>query len=129
MSTAAEHKQQSQRWFEEVWNQKRAATIFEMLGPEAVGHTEHGDMVGPEAFAQLHAALLTAFPDLRLTVEGTVAEGDDVVIRWSASATHRGEFLGVPARGMTWMRFRDGRLSEGWDCWNADGLRRQLSGT
>jgi steroid delta-isomerase-like uncharacterized protein len=133
MSTAA-NKAQSDRWFEEVWNQRRAACIFEMLPSDAVGHLEHGDTVGPEAFAQVHQALLAAFPDLRVAVEGTVAEGDDVVVRWTVTATHRGKFLGIAPtgkpvrfRGMTWHRYRDGRLVEGWDSWNMGGLVQQLA--
>jgi predicted ester cyclase len=95
MSTAA-NKAQSERWFEEVWSQRREATIYAMLGPDIVGHL------------------------------GTAT--------WSASGTHRGEFSGVaptgkPVRfgGMTWLRFREGRLVEGWDSWDAGGLVQQLA--
>ena len=63
-----------------------------------------------------------------------MAEGEDVAIRWTVSATHRGEFFGIPptgkpvrVRGMTWHRFRDGRLVEGWDSWNVGGLVQQLA--
>jgi steroid delta-isomerase-like uncharacterized protein len=135
VSTPEQNKAQSQRWFEEVWAKRRAGAIFEMLGPDAVGHTEHGDTVGPGPFARLHAAFLAAFPDLSVVVDEAVAEGDHVAVRWSAAGTHRGEFLGVAAtgrqvrfRGMTWHRFEDGRLVEGWDSWNADGLLRELAG-
>jgi steroid delta-isomerase-like uncharacterized protein len=135
VSTPEENKGQSRRWFDEVWGRRRADAIHEMLGPDAVGHTEHGDMVGPGPFAELHAAFLAAFPDLEVVVEEMVAEGDHVAVRWSASATHGGEFLGVAAtgrrvlfRGMTWHRYRNGRLGEGWDSWNAEGLLRQLRG-
>src|SRR5262249_57711395 len=69
MSTPEENKGLARRWFEEVWNQRRTATIYELLRPDSGGHTEHGDRVGPEAFAELHAAFLAAFPDLQLTVE------------------------------------------------------------
>ncbi len=131
-----QNKELAIRWFDEVWVKRRREAIFEMLGPEAVGHTEHGDTLGPEPFAQIHAAFLTAFPDLTLVVEDVLAEGDHAVIRWSFSGTHRGDFLGVAAtgrvvmaKGMTWHRFEDGRLVEGWDSWNADGLMRQLSGS
>ncbi len=134
MSTQ-DNKAQSLRWFEQVWNQRNADTIFAMLGPDAVGHLEHGDLVGPEAFAQVHQAILAAFPDLHVTVEGAVAEGDDVVVHWSATATHRGEFFGVAPtgkqvrfRGMTWHRYREGRLVEGWDSWNLGGLVQDLRG-
>ncbi|HYT87955.1 MAG TPA: ester cyclase [Gemmataceae bacterium] len=135
MSNATDNKAQSERWFEDVWNQRRTACIFEMLLADAVGHLEHGDAVGPEPFAAVHAAFLAAFPDLKITVEGIVAEGDDVVVRWSATGMHRGEFLGVAAtgkavsfRGMTWHRYRDGKLFEGWDSWNVGGLMQHLKG-
>jgi len=134
MSTAEQNKARARRWFEEVWGKKRREAIFEMLGPDAVGHTEHGIMVGPGPFARLHGAILTAFPDLEFVVEEIIAEGDSVAIRWSVSGTHRGDFFGVAptgrrmqARGTTWHHYQDGRLIEGWDSWNADGLLRQLT--
>src|SRR5262249_51971218 len=82
-----------------------------------------------------HAVFLSAFPDLQITVEGTVAEGDEVVVRWSVQATHVGDGLGLPAtgravsfRGMTWIRYRNGKMIEGWDCWNQAGLIQSLRG-
>jgi steroid delta-isomerase-like uncharacterized protein len=134
VATPEHNKAQAQRWFEEVWCKRRSEAIFEMLGPDTVGRTEMGDMVGPEPFAQVHAAFLAAFPDLRLVVESIATDQDLVAIRWSASGTHHGEFLGVPAsnkhvhfKGTTWHRYQDGRLIEGWDDWNMDGLRRRLT--
>jgi len=94
----------------------------------------HGRTVGPDPFAQIHAAFLAAFPDLEVVIEEMIAEGDLVAIRWSVFGTHQGEFLDVKAtgrqiqvRGTTWHRYEAGRLVEGWDCWNADGLLRQLT--
>ena len=123
----------SRRWFEEVWNQQRSATIDELLTPESVGHLEVGDVQGAEAFKAIHADFLAAFPDLRVDVEATMADGDDVVVRWRASGRHSGDGLGVKAthhpvsfRGLTWLRFRDGKLVEGWDCWNQTGMVQQL---
>src|SRR5205823_4592734 len=132
-STNAER---ARRWFEEVWNQRRAETVSEMLTPESVCHSEGGELRGVQPFLDLvHGPFLTALPDVRLTVEGTVSEGDQVVVRWTASATHTGHGLGVPPsgrkvrfRGMTWMRFRDGKLVEGHDSWNLAGLLQALSG-
>jgi steroid delta-isomerase-like uncharacterized protein len=125
----------ARRWFEEVWNQRRVETVYELLLPDSVGHLEHGDAVGPEPFLAFHAELVAALPDLQLTVEDTVAEGDNVVVRWSASGTHQGRCFGCEAtgrpvsfRGITWIRIREGKLVEGWDSWNVGGLVQQLAG-
>ncbi|HEY8505179.1 MAG TPA: ester cyclase [Gemmataceae bacterium] len=91
-------------------------------------------MFGVEAFRDgQHTPFLAAFPDLRVTVEGTVGEGDNVVVRWLATGTHTGEGLGLPPtgkhisiRGMTWIRFENGKMAEGWDCWNLGGLMQTL---
>lgn len=124
----------ARKWFEEVWNQRRDATVRELLAPGAAAHVEGAELVGPEQFLEARVALLDAFPDMRVTVEATVAEGDDVVVRWSARATHRGDGLGLPAsrravsfRGITWMRFANGQVAEGWDSWNLGQLLQELA--
>jgi len=124
----------ARRWFEEVWNQRRDATVRELLAPGAPAHVEGAELVGPEQFLQARVALLDAFPDFRVSVDATVATGDDVVVRWSAKGTHRGDGLGLPAsqravsfRGMTWMRFANGQVVEGWDSWNLGKLLQDLA--
>jgi steroid delta-isomerase-like uncharacterized protein len=124
----------ARRWFEEVWNQRRTETIDELLTDESVSHSESGPLRGKQQFKErTHAAFLSAFPDLSIALEGTVAEGDDVVVRWYVRGTHLGDGLGFPAtgrevsfRGMTWIRFQDGKMVEGWDCWNQAGLIQSL---
>jgi predicted ester cyclase len=71
----------SRRWFEEVWNQHRSATIDELLSPECVGHLETGDVHGIDAFKRFHGEFLGAFPDICVRVEAVVADGDEVVSR------------------------------------------------
>ena len=131
---AADNTALARRWFEEVWNQRRTDTIDELLTDESVSHTDSGPLRGKREFKErAHAVFLSAFPDLRMTVEGTVAEGDEVVVRWSVTATHGGDGLGFPAtgrkvsfRGMTWIRYSGGKMVEGWDCWNQAGLIQSL---
>ena len=125
----------ARRWFEEVWNQRRTEVVHELLLPDSVGHLEGGDVVGPEPFLAVHAGLVQTLPDLRVHVEDTVAQGDQVVVRWSASGTHVGKGMGceptgarLKFRGMTWLRFRDGKMVEGWDAWDLDGLMQKLRG-
>jgi steroid delta-isomerase-like uncharacterized protein len=133
--SASENAALARRWFEEVWNQRRDATVTELLADPCEGHMEGGLVRGPREFLAARAALLGAFPDIRVVVEGTLAEGDEVAVRWSASGTHRGEHLGPSAsgrpvsfRGISWLRFDRGRVVEGWDSWNLGKLMSELGG-
>ena len=133
--SASENAVLARRWFEEVWNQRRDQTVVELLADPCEGHMEGGEVRGPRDFLMARATLLGAFPDLSVVVEGTLAEGDEVAIRWSASGTHRGDGLGPRAsgrriafRGISWVRFRGGRIVEGWDSWNLGRLLSELSG-
>ena len=123
----------ARRWFEEVWNARRDECVDELMLPESVGHMEGGDVRGPADFKAARQGLLTAFPDVKVTVEDTVGDGENVVVRWAASATHKGEALGlkptnmpVRFRGMTWLVIRKGRIVEGWDAWNQGKLMEEM---
>jgi steroid delta-isomerase-like uncharacterized protein len=131
--SASENAALARRWFDEVWNQRRDATVVELLADPCDGHMEGGDVRGPRDFLAARAALVGAFPDLRVTVDGTIAEGDEVAVRWSASGTHRGEQMGPRAshkeiafRGISWIRFVNGRIVEGWDSWNLGKLLSEM---
>jgi len=123
----------ARRWFEEVWNQRKDATVGELLADPCDGHMEGGDVRNPADFLAARAALLAAFPDIEVKVEDVIAEGDKAVVRWSATGTHRGHDLGIPAsgrkasfRGMSWIRFANGKIVEGWDSWNMGRLMDDL---
>jgi predicted ester cyclase len=69
------------------------------------------------------------------TVEDMVAEDDKVVARWTAQATHTGEFLGVPPTGkpvtfsgIEMIRTVKGQAVEEWEEINLLGLMTQLQG-
>lgn len=134
MATAAEYKERSQRWLDDIWNQRRPEVIHEMLGPDSIGHLEERDMLGPDPFAEFHARFVASFPDIRMTIEDSVAEGEQVVLRWIAEGTHRGPLNGIEPsgrtfrlRGMSWLRYENGRLVEGWDSWSMGSLLRQIA--
>jgi predicted ester cyclase len=124
------------RWFEEVWNQRRDDTLEELLSADSISHGENGDVRGCEEFKRYRDAFLEALPDLQVTLEELLAQGDTVVVRWHTVGKHTGEGLGlkptqrpVAIRGTTWMRVKDGKLIEGWDTWNFDGLMGTLRGS
>lgn len=121
------------RWMNEVWNERREATVGELLNDESIGHLEGNDTRGAEEFRKVRATLLSAMPNLRITIEETVAQGDSVVARWSVTAKHSGDGFGFAAsgkdvqfRGMTWFKFKEGRITEAWDAWNQGALIAHL---
>ena len=76
---------------------------------------------GPEGFKQFVTTFITAFPDLHLTIDDMVAEGDKVALRITARGTHQGDFMGiaptgkqVTAPGIVIQRLTGGKLAEGW---------------
>jgi predicted ester cyclase len=125
----------ARRWFEEVWNQRRDQTIDELLTPTSVCHTDEGPITGPQEFREkIYIPLLTAFPDMRVNIESVLADGDDVALRWSATACHTGDGLAhtptnrvVLFRGLTWIRIEDGKMREGWQCSNIAEILRSLA--
>ena len=124
------------RWFDEIWNQRRIETARELLTDESISRSEGGELRGFDGFVELHyTPLVSTFPDLRVTIDAAISEGDEVAVRWTASGTHSGDGMGMAPsgrrfsiRGMTWMRCRDGKLLEGWDSWNQAGFLQALQG-
>lgn len=97
-----ENKRLALRPHDEVFNQNRLEAADQIFSSDYVwlGPGLPPDLPrGPEGVKRFASVLRAAFPDLRLTIESTVAEGDQVVNRWIMHGTHKGEFLGVPASG------------------------------
>ena len=73
------------------------AVIHELLAADSVCYTDAGPICGPDDFhAKQFVPFTAAFSELSLTVDGTVCEGDQVVVRWTASTGLPG---GPSARG------------------------------
>ncbi len=135
MSGEKDNAQFIHRWFEEVWNKGRMEAIDEMCHPNAIGHgqAQHKVDIGLVDFKQFARGLRSAFPDIRITIHETLAQGDKVVARWSAKMTHSGHFLGfapsgreAEVTGTSIQRIVDGKIAEGWDNWDQLGLLVQI---
>lgn len=133
MST--QNKALLERFHDRIWNEGDLKLIDELLAPEFVGHMLTGDepIRGQGGMKEFVALVREAFPDLTQTVDDLIAEGDKVVIRWTARGTHDGDLMGIEPTGrrvtfagMGIMRFRDGKIVEGWMNPNLLGLFRQL---
>src|SRR5438552_7871593 len=100
--SAKENVALMRRWFEEVWNQGKMETVNELLSEDAVGmgQGEPGvEIHGPADFIPFVNRIRGAFPDVKLSVEDAFGARDKVVVRWSATMTHQGDHLGMPASG------------------------------
>jgi steroid delta-isomerase-like uncharacterized protein len=124
------------RWFQEVWNEGKTQTIHELLAPDAVAIGELEDGVklhGPAEFVAFAQRIRGAFPDMKVVVEDAFGVEDKVVLRWSATMTHLGDHLGMPATykavritGITIARIESKQIVEGWDNWDQLGMLKQI---
>jgi steroid delta-isomerase-like uncharacterized protein len=102
---------------------------------DSIGHDPANpeDLVGPEAFKGLVQMYRDAFPDLRLTVDQQISDGDFVVTRWASAGTNTGSLAGMPPTGkstsitgITIDKVVDGKIVESWTQWDNLGLMQQL---
>jgi steroid delta-isomerase-like uncharacterized protein len=125
------------RWFEEVWNKGRAEAIEEMFAEDGVAHglaDESGaPLRGPAHFRVFHRQFREAFPDVEVSVDDAISEGDRVAARCTVRGRHEGHTLGFAATqlpveftGMTFARVRDGKIVEAWNNFDFMSMFRQL---
>ena len=99
-ATEEQNKRVIRRLYDELFSKWNFAVVDEIFGPEFVSHDMPPGMPrGPEGVRQFYTGIRSGLPDVRLTVEDLIAEGDKVVVRWRARATHDGPFLGIPPTG------------------------------
>lgn len=130
-----ENARGSRRVLEEMFGGGNYELAHELIADDAVGH----DPAQPEpttgAAGEIEAArgYREAFPDLRMTVDQVIAEGQDVAIRWTARGTHKGDLFGIAptgkeatVTGITIDRWADGKIVESFTNWDTLGLLQQL---
>ena len=111
------------------------AGFGELVADDFVEH-EGGPGLPPtkEGTLEFFRILLAAFPDMRMDVEDLIASDDKTVARVKVTATHQGEFMGVPPTGarvemqlIDIMRFDDaGLVCEHWGVTDMLSLMQQL---
>jgi predicted ester cyclase len=123
--SAKENKALVRRLFEE-FNKGKAAAMA------AIDRSidMRGDL---KDFKQMESEAFSAFPDMHVTIDDMVAEGDKVAARVTMTGTHKGEFMGIPPtnKKVTFSlividRIAGGKIVEDHGQWNALGLMRQL---
>lgn len=118
----------------DVWN-SQDLTVFDTLAhPDIVHHWGQGvDTEGVDALKASTEAFFVAFPDMVMTFDDVIVEGDMVVIRWTLQGTQTGPFFELEPSGneATWTginiyRVSCGKVVESWSEADGVGLRAQL---
>jgi steroid delta-isomerase-like uncharacterized protein len=118
----------------EIVNQRNPELIKEFYAPDFVWHEPDQDVRGYEQARRFVSSFFAAFPDINITVEDVIAEGDQAVSRYTIRGTHRGETedFGPPTerqvelKGITIHRFEDGKIVEEWEAYDNLSLLQQL---
>jgi predicted ester cyclase len=135
-ATSVEHnKAVSRRWIE-VFNERDDPAEADVRAPDYVAYAPASlepEPLDSEAWTRFLAGFVEGFPDLRMTVEEAVGQGDLVAQRVHFEGTHTGEFQGLPPTqrkvsfsGLELNRFVEGRVAEHWFQLDALTLLRQL---
>ena len=109
-------------------------TLGELMADDIIEHEEFPGLEPNKAgVLSFFEILRGAFPDLSMTPDDLVCEGDKVCVRGTMAGTHSGEFAGIPATGnevsvafYDIVRLRDGQIAEHWGLTDSETMMRQL---
>jgi steroid delta-isomerase-like uncharacterized protein len=121
MSTE-EVKSLARRWYAEYVNGHSFAALDTLLTSDFVNHVLSGSPGNSRVELQAADTLLfNAFPDLHMTIEEMIADGNKVAVRFTSRGTHQADFMGIPATGkqltssgIDIFRCVDGKIAERW---------------
>lgn len=134
--TEAELRILAERWIA-LWRTPDRAAFETLHAEDFVDRASAGRDTGRDGFWAGIRELFEAFPDLDTRVADLVVEpaAGKVAVRWSATGTHRGGFLGreatgarITLAGIEIIRVVDGRIVERWGEWNGTEILAQIDG-
>ena len=130
-----QNKHVVQRFVEECWNRGNLNKASEFLADQVRFH----DPVFPNLNSGIQSiknhieGTRKAFPDLKITIDDTIAERNEVVLHWTARGTHQGQFLGmqptqrkVTIDGTSIYRLEGEKIAESYANWNLATMMAQL---
>lgn len=132
---SASNKEIARRFMDECWSQGRMDSIRELVSENCTFHDPVFPTLAPgqESLKRHITTSRTGFPDLRFTIDDTIAERNEVVLHWTANGTHKGPFLGMDptnknatVSGTSIFRIDNGKIVEQWADWNLMTLMEQL---
>jgi steroid delta-isomerase-like uncharacterized protein len=125
------NKAVARRVFDDIFNRGKLVVANEIYAADFVNHGLHTS-AGLREDQEAVRGWRKAAPDLVMTVDQMIAEGDKVCVLWTGRGTNTGEGNGLPAtgkhvemRGITLWRLQDGKIREEWSEFDMLGLLRQ----
>lgn len=128
-----DNKRIVRRVIDEIFVKGNVDAVDELAARDFVPHSWPGVKPGTETLKQAVKRVSAGLADVAMDVEDMVAEGDRVAVRLTSHATHRGNFMGMPASGRSYtvsethiFRLRDGKVIEHWRDMDMLSLMQQL---
>ena len=131
---AEDKKALARRSWEEIVNRRNPDAIDEFYAPDFVWHEPDGDIQGYEQAKQFVSTFFKGLPDINVTVEDVLAEGDKAVSRYTIRGTHQGETeefgpstgKQMELKGITIHRIEDDKIVEEWESYDNLSVMQQL---
>lgn len=132
LTTEEKNKDFIRNYTEDFWNKHNIDAFGKYHAAGFIEHYASGDQ-DFEQTKSLAQAYFTAFPDLHITTDLLVAEGDKVTKVWTSNCTHKGELMGIKptgkqivVKGIEVFRIVDGKIAEIWANMDNLGMMQQL---
>jgi len=116
-----------------AWNEKDWDLLVSMHTDNWIEHNQPEGMDDLEGLHMTFNVFTTAFPDLKFKPVNTISDGDYVSSQYEITATHTGDFMGMPPtgrqvkfRGITQLRMEKGLCAEAWTVLDQMTLMQQL---
>jgi steroid delta-isomerase-like uncharacterized protein len=119
----------------DAWNAHDVDAVVKTLDEKHIWETDTlpAPVVGRDGYRQAMHLYLTAFTDLRFSIDQLLPSGDYAVTRYTATGTHRGDLMGIAPtnrraemHGCTIAEIRNGKIVRSWVYWDTGHLLRQL---
>lgn len=130
-----DNKQIVHRFMDECWSQGKLDSVSELVAANCRIHDPVFPALtsGADNLRRHIADCRSGFPDLRFTIDDTITERNEVVVHWTGTGTHKGQFLGmsptnkkVSVSGTTIFRMEGSKIAEEWSHWNLMSMMEQL---
>jgi steroid delta-isomerase-like uncharacterized protein len=133
-----QNKETLRRWYGalNVGRASALAILDEVVTSDYRMYDPSGDLNGIQAVREFVGSLFGGMPDMKITLDEMVGEGDREAYRYTITGTHAGDFMGFAASGKrihtvvtSIARFAGGKVAEEWQTWDFQGFLQQLSST